>query len=48
VHTQHVVGGSPIWNTRNDAGDMVASGIYGFVIENEQGKRKTGVIGIIR
>ena len=48
VHTQHVVGGSPIWNTRNDAGDLVASGIYVFVIENEQGKRKTGVIGIIR
>lgn len=48
VHTQRVVGGEPTWNTKNDKDDLVASGIYVFVIENEQGKRKTGVIGIIR
>ncbi|MFH1896998.1 MAG: PQQ-binding-like beta-propeller repeat protein [Candidatus Desantisbacteria bacterium] len=48
VRCLHVVGGEPQWNTRNDAGELVASGIYVFVIENEQGKRKTGVIGIIR
>jgi len=47
VHTHHVTGQYE-WDTRNDAGDLVASGIYVFVIENEQGKRKTGVIGIIR
>ncbi len=48
VHTQHVVGGEPTWNTRNSNGDLVASGIYVCVIENEQKERVTKVFCIIR
>lgn len=48
VRIQPMVEGVLEWDTRNGDGDLVASGIYVFVIENGQGDRKTGVIGIIR
>ncbi|MDI6781226.1 MAG: PQQ-binding-like beta-propeller repeat protein [bacterium] len=48
VHTQRVVGGEPTWDTRNSNGDLVASGIYVCVIENEQKERVTKVFCIIR
>ncbi|MFH1859605.1 MAG: PQQ-binding-like beta-propeller repeat protein, partial [bacterium] len=48
VYSYHVTGGHPEWNTRNDVGELVASGIYVCVIENGQGERVTRVFGIIR
>ncbi len=48
VHTQHVVDGWPTWDTKNNNGELVASGIYVCVIENEQKERVTRVFAIIR
>jgi flagellar hook assembly protein FlgD len=37
------------WDLRNDAGEKVASGIYIYlVIDNDTGERVTGKLGVIR
>ncbi|MFA5976328.1 MAG: choice-of-anchor Q domain-containing protein [Elusimicrobiota bacterium] len=40
--------GSVIWDLKNDSGDKVASGIYLYVITNNQGQRVRGKVVVIR
>lgn len=48
VWTQRLKPENPTWDTRNMNGELVASGIYVCVIEDEQKRRVTKVFGIIR
>ncbi|MEW6095238.1 MAG: T9SS type A sorting domain-containing protein [bacterium] len=43
-----VADGIADWDTRNDAGEKVASGIYIYLITNSTGEKVTGKIGVIK
>jgi len=36
------------WDGRNDAGDLVSSGVYYFVVSDKDGKVKRGKLAVIR
>jgi hypothetical protein len=42
------VSGSVTWDLTNDSGDKVASGIYMYLINDSQGDKVRGKIGVIR
>jgi hypothetical protein len=41
-------GGSVVWDLKNDSGDRVASGLYIYLITNDQGQKTRGKLAIIR
>ncbi|MFA5976322.1 MAG: T9SS type A sorting domain-containing protein, partial [Elusimicrobiota bacterium] len=48
IKTLNTATASAEWNLDNDAGDKVASGIYLYVITNDQGQRVRGKVVVIR
>ncbi len=39
---------SVIWDLTNDSGDRVASGLYMYLINTDQGQKKTGQVVVIK
>jgi hypothetical protein len=48
VHSLEAPSGSVVWDLKNDSGDKVASGIYLYVITNDQGQKTRGKVVIIK
>ena len=48
VTTLSAPGGSVTWSLRNDSGELVAPGLYLYVITNTQNQQKRGKLAIIR
>src|SRR5262249_16875295 len=42
------LGTAVTWDLKNDSGDNVASGIYIYLITNDQGQKTKGKLGVVR
>jgi subtilisin family serine protease len=48
VKTLYTNSGSTSWDLTNDSGERVASGVYHYLITNDQGQKTTGQLSIIK
>jgi len=48
VKTLSASGPLVTWDRTNDSGESVASGIYHYLITNDQGQKATGQLAIIK
>jgi peptidoglycan/xylan/chitin deacetylase (PgdA/CDA1 family) len=48
VRTLDVQGGAARWDLADDSGERVASGLYLYLISDGEGRRRRGVVGVIR